>query len=296
MPTLSWPAEVAEKQQKIEPWLQPGSNICLDLHGNPAEADLVIFSDGNHHMALRESINAFVDLHGGSPKVFYLTTPPGVLLQTLKDGAIRLANLVVPVVPHFFAGPPGILDKVVESGRMQSHFPFMESCGNALLVKKGNPKGIENAQDLMRPEIKLFLSNPENEKASYSLYRNSLEKLLTGLDMPWNSIESNLVFGERIHHREAPQALADNQADVAILYHHLARYYVEIFPEHFELVTLEDTAFKNNKSKIHIGVIGEGGRWGKALLYFFLSGQVEKIYGSFGLKKLQDKTLVTCNL
>ena len=44
------------------------------------------------------------------------------------------------------------------------------------------------------------------------------------------------MFGERIHHREAPQALADGKADVAMVYYHLALRYVRVFLGEFEMV------------------------------------------------------------
>ena len=52
---LEWPQEAARLQGSDEPSFgHAGSNLCLDFHGDPKRAGLVVFSDGNHHMALEE--------------------------------------------------------------------------------------------------------------------------------------------------------------------------------------------------------------------------------------------------
>ena len=52
---LEWPQEAARLQESDEPSFgHAGSNLCLDFHGDPKRAGLVVFSDGNHHMALEE--------------------------------------------------------------------------------------------------------------------------------------------------------------------------------------------------------------------------------------------------
>jgi len=56
---LKWPSETVLAEDKIEQWHQPGSNRVLDFHSDPMKADLVVFSDGNHHMALLQCLKAF---------------------------------------------------------------------------------------------------------------------------------------------------------------------------------------------------------------------------------------------
>ena len=50
----------------------------------------------------------------------------------------------------------------------------------------------------------------------------ALERRLSGEGGESKEGSGPIVFGERIHHREAPQALADGKADVAMVYYHLA--------------------------------------------------------------------------
>ncbi|GMT41514.1 MAG: hypothetical protein IEMM0001_2249 [bacterium] len=99
------------------------------------------------------------------------------------------------------------------------------------------------------------------------------------------------VFGKCIHHREAPQCLYENRADVTMLYYHLALRYTRIFPESFEIVYLDELeqnkpATCNITSTYHVGLIGDGGKWGQIFVDFMLSDLVMRIYAEHGLKKI----------
>jgi len=292
---LNWPEELAQAALGEPRWSQAGSNLCLDFHGDPQRARLVVFSDGNHHMALAETLQAFVHWYPDVGDIFYLTMPPSVLLQFLGAGGLCIGNLRFSVAPHIMISPPPILDRAVAAGRMHSHRPFMRSLGNVLLVRKGNPKSIRSIADLARPDIKLFLSNPVNETASYQVYTDSLRALAGRIGQKLDflsdppEVSERVVYGERIHHREAPQTLADGRVDVAFLYYHLALRYTRIFPEQFEIVPVDETpaapAAENVLSHFHTGLIDNGGEWGGQMLDFLVSEEVEKIYRHHGLRR-----------
>lgn len=86
--------------------------------------------------------------------------------------------------------------------------------------------------------------------------------------------KGQVVFGKRIHHREAPQTVAEGEADAAILFYHLALRYIRIFPDLFEMVCLGGSIEKpepgpgNIISKTYMALIGDGGKWGGKLLFF----------------------------
>jgi hypothetical protein len=214
--------------------------------------------------------------------------------ESVRKQEQESGNLCLSVVPQVMISPAPILDRVMVAGRMQAHLPFMRSLGNVLLVRKGNPKAIRSIADLARPDVKLFLSNPVTETASYQVYAESL-KALSGraglmLDFLSDPAESSsrVAYGERIYHREAPQTIAEGRADVAFLYYHLALRYTRIFPEWFELVAVDDTpankpAPGNVVSHFHAGIIDDGGEWGTRLLEFLVSDNVERIYRHHGL-------------
>ncbi len=267
-------------------WQQPMSNVCLDFHGDPATANLVIFSDGNHHMALWDALKEFQKENPNS-RVFYATTPPSPIVQLLKNGQLQIGNLTLSVRPHLFISPPHILDALVDVGYMPEHLPFMKNQGNVLLVAKGNPKHITGIHDLIREDVQLFISNPETESASYQAYMNTLTAMA---ELRIISLENaKFLYGENIHHREAPETIYNGHADVAIVYYHLALRYKRIFPDLFDVVPLGGTVDHpqpvsgNEISLTHIGLIGDGGEYGQSALQFLKSNTVRDIYAQHGL-------------
>ena len=113
---LSWPAERPRAAAPGSEWSQARSNLCLDFHGDPASAQLVVFSDGNHHMALAECVEAFVRRSPGLHEVFYTTTPPSVYLAMLRTGELNLGNLTLRVRPNVVIGPREVVEGLHAEG------------------------------------------------------------------------------------------------------------------------------------------------------------------------------------
>lgn len=291
---LNWPDEGIFYQGTPETWSQPESNQVLDFHGDPLNADLVVFSDGNHHMALEDSLRLFRKNHPQVREIFYVTTPPGPILTLLQDGRLKIGNLVLSVTPHVFLSPPHVMDNLVRQRHLTAHRPFMRNRGSVLLVRKGNPKQISGIGDLARQDVRLFLSNPVTETVSYQGYTDTLKRLAAaeGSDLAFleTSVSTDKVyFGHFIHHREAPEAVASGIVDAAIVFYHLALRYIRIFPEQFDLIPLggtvdkADPAMGNVIGFTHAGVIGDGGPWGSCCYDFLFTRQVAEIYASHGL-------------
>ena len=304
--SLNWPLEAASNSEPQQRWVQTESNICLDFHGDPIKAGLVVFSDGNHHMALEASLQNFCSQHPEVVDIFYATTPPGVLVNLLTQGQLVLGNLTLSRLPNVFISPKGIMDRLQTDGYVHTHQTFMQSRGNVLLVRKGNPKAIRGIEDLLRDDVRLFISNPKTEKASYEVYSETLLGLAEEHGVDQESIKdllsessARLVIGSRIHHREAPQYIFDNSADVACIYYHLALRYTRIFPEHFEIVPFTKSketsgnglkgepgySEKNQCTNYHIGLVGDGGKWGESFLEFMFSDTVAQLYAEHGLRR-----------
>ena len=140
--TSQWPAEILQTGKKRTQWCQPTSNIVLDFHGDPIKAEVIVFSDGNHHMALLPSLQAFVDATPGVSEIFYATTPPGPLVSILQTGALQLGNLTLSIRPHLFISQPHVLENFREKGFIHSHQLLARNKGNVLLIAKNNPKGL----------------------------------------------------------------------------------------------------------------------------------------------------------
>ena len=303
---LIWPAERPRAAAPGSEWSQARSNLCLDFHGDPASAQLVVFSDGNHHMALAECVEAFVRRSPGLHEVFYTTTPPSVYLAWMRTGDLNLGNLTLRVRPNVVIGPKDVVERLHAEGEAGAPVAFARSRGNAYLVRAGNPKGIRGVADLLRPDVIPFISNPETEAASYGVYRETMLAMarLQGLNV--GALERRLsgeadeageggaiVFGERIHHREAPQALVDGRADVAMVYYHLALRYVRVFPGEFGIVCEGWNPEGEGDGEPARGMVETEyaaaptrwmGEWGEAFVEFMRSGEVAAIYEGHGIR------------
>lgn len=287
MNKLPWPDEIASKM--AYPCLSlPDSNLCLDLHGDPLRAGMAVFSDGNHHMALEECLRGFVREHPQVRDVFYTTMPPRLAVEALQAGGLRVGNLSLSIRPHLIISPPAVLDRLVQLGFMRGHRPFVRSRGSALLVKKGNPESIRSIADLARPGVRLFISNPKAETVSHAGYAETLSRLAAArgirLSLGEEGDAPQMVFGEAIHHREAPQAVAAGRADAAIVYYHLALRYVRAFPDLFEMVPLAETDDPDNlRATTHIGLADDPGEWGARAIDYLLGSACAAVYSRHGL-------------
>lgn len=269
---------------------QPQSNLCLDFHGDPARAGLVVYADGNHHMALGECLERFLAANPAPGDVFYATTPPRVIVQAVRAGRLRIGNLEISAQPHLFISPPQVLEPLVREGWLGTPLPLARGRGSVLLVRAGNPKRLQGVRDLARGDVRLFLSNPETEAVSYALYAETLRRLArrAGVALPFlDGAPRGVVFGEAIHHREAPLALAADRADAAIVFRHLASCYLRVFPGCFDTVALAAEGDPDNLAgATHAALVGDGGRWGRAALEFLTGPEGAAIYERHGLDAL----------
>lgn len=287
---LNWPQERARLNGGTPAELTlSGSNIVLDLHGNPAAAKLHVASDGNHHMALAETVAAFLKEVPEAGDVFYMTVPPRIVLAAAEAGAVRIGNLDVPIAPHVVIGPGGLLKQFVTRGIVKDHAPFMQSRGNAVLVRSGNPKNITSVDDLFRSDVILALSNPVTETASFSVYEKEIERRLPGSQIAALLRSDTVPKSSQIHHREIPEILVRGDADASVVYYHLALRYGRIFPDLFDLVPTGPMAddghleTSDNTTAYHVGVAGDGGPFGARFRAFLFSETVTDIYAKHGL-------------
>jgi len=292
-----WPAELASDiNQSYFKWSQANSNIVLDFHGDPSKAKLSLLSDGNHHMALHEVVQKFLKVNPDVEDIFYSTTPPRILYQILQTGGVQLGNLSLGIKPHVVLSPKNIFTQLQSEAYVSQARPFMNNRGCVLLVRSGNPKNIVGVADLLRDDIKLFISNPETENVSFNNYRDTIVTVCNsqGLDgervkeMLTNGHES-VIHGEQIHHREALHSLLNDEVDIAVLYYHLALRYTRIMPDYFTIVPIQDLADENatlkdlSENTIHTGIVGNGGEWGRLFYDFLFSQEVTDIYTHHGL-------------
>jgi len=287
---LHWPMENATGEPPAAADLTvDGSNILLDLHGDPTRARLVVFSDGNHHMALEESLQAFLRLHLECEDVFYATTPPRIVVEALASGVLSSGNLRLRCAAHVFISPDEVLATLHRRGLVGVPAPFMRSDGLALLYRRENPAGVGAAEDLLRADLRLALSNPSTESASFSVYERAVLAVARRAGEDVEAVRRRLhgesVLKSRvIHHREIPALIAADRADLSLVYRHLALRYTRIFPDVFAHRVVDGALLDDGCiSHYHAAAVGDAGPYGRQLLEFLRSETVARIYRSHGL-------------
>ena len=280
---LNWRLDDEAADRSKTCWMHPSSNIVLDIHGDPSNAQLTVFSDGNHHMALRECMESLRQSVSGLDSIAYLTLPPPLLRRLLDHPTLLLGNLRLTLKADMIISPLPVLAELCQLRRCREPIPFAGYKGCALLVTRTNPKNIKTYNDLFRDDVTLFLSNPDTEWVSHRFYRDFLHSQLTpaaraSFDLRLSSGEK-LVIGECIHHREAPLALAEGACDVAILYRHLAIHYQKTYPHLFDLIVPPTDSDKLPPSQpTAVAVVDDKSGVTRQALEYFLSPACKGIY------------------
>ncbi len=299
MTPLPWPPEAAHyPDDAVRSFVAPASNWVLDFHGDPCGAGLAVFSDGNHHMALEAAVRAFAADHPQVGDVFYTTTPPAPLVDALKGNGLALGNLRINRKPDVFIGPDNIIGALADEGFLSNQLPFAESRGCVLLVRRGNPRGIAAIGDLLDDAVVLTCSNPVTERASFVVYEETAINLARAAGVDAEALVHKLtvagpstVHSQIIHHREVPEHIGAGRADAAIVYYHLALRYSRIFPDIFEFIDLggilsEQPPTNTVTTRYHVGLVGDGGEWGRRFYDFMQDEAAQALYADHGLSPL----------
>ena len=244
-PLLAWPQDAAATVDLTE----AGANTLNDLHGEIRQCDLLLSTAGNYHMALKELWPLYARRYGTPANWLYTTSPP-IAHDQVASGGFSVGNLRVTARPQVAVAPQRMVRRLIEAGFADgAPQPLYTTRGNALLVKKGNPKKIRDVFDLARPDVRTATPNPDLERDSFEVYARSIYGIAAHardeaaaqelFDAVFNAPHGAKWYaGSRIHHREVPWSVALGHADVGILFYHLARHAAATFPDIFDIVPL----------------------------------------------------------
>jgi len=292
----SWPPELPSATLPgASFYVSDKSNVVLDFHGSVQDPDLVIFMAGNQYPVLPELIAAFRDWLGAQPsqrgvkaeRIFYATTPPGRLIDAMESGQLLLGNFWLDVRPDklwpdvFMTGPRQ--QRRLQAGKyLDGWSVYTRNRGMVLLVAAGNPKNIRGIQDLLRDDVRVALSSPVREPASFDSYASTL-RAQGGAQFPERVLKkANTVSPAAVHHRENPQLIHDGLADVAPMYFHFGEYLKKHMPEHFDYVALP--AEGNSRDELAISLIHNAPRRAAAAAWieFIRSDVAAAVYYRYG--------------
>jgi len=231
------------------------TDTVLDVIGRfGTPASLVIFTEGNHLMVLLSDdiLGAFPSWAKSQPQfadldldnIVVSTLPQPILVEAIHRGGIAVGNLALEVsrrsgfYPDVFMGYPGPLRQLHQRGVIepQARF-FCRNRGVSLLVRKGNPLGIQSLGDVARAGTRIALPDAGDVRAQC---REAAEVLLgkPGADALFTAEVHSFPGRLGIMHRDLPEMVARSYADVAFTWHHLVSYWSRIFPNQFEAIAV----------------------------------------------------------
>jgi hypothetical protein len=152
---------------------------------------LVIFSEGNHLMALLSDdvLGSFPSWAKSQPEyadldldnIVVVTLPQPILVQMIRTGGIAFGNLTLDVsrksgfYPDIVMAGPDPLRQLRKFGVIEPRARFFaKNHGFALLVRKGNPHGITNLTDVARTGAPIALPDAVIEAGSRARYRTAV--------------------------------------------------------------------------------------------------------------------------
>ena len=191
--------------------------------------------------------------------VVIVTLPQPIVVQMVRDGAIALGSLTLDVsrasglYPDIVMGGPAPLRELRKLGVLEPQARyFSKNRGRALLVRKGNPLGIQGLADVARTGARVAQAD-EIEAGARAGNRAAIEALIgkAGTDAFYAREVKHFPGRLGITHRDVPEMIARGYADVGLTQYHLISYWARTFPNHFELVPI--TGAERSPVKIAFG-------------------------------------------
>lgn len=296
--TLAWPPELPEVlPANAQPYVSEKSNIVLDLHGSVQDPDLVIFMAGNQYRVFPDLLPAFREWakeqsrykQVRTDRIFYATTPPGRLIDAMRAGTFVLGNFWIEVRPgklwpDVFMTGARQQRRLATAKYVDSWSVYTRNRGVVLLIRAGNPKNIRGIADLARDDVRVAMSSPVREPASFESYSNTL-RAQGGPQFPELILKKpNTISPAAVHHRENPQFIFDDKADVAPMYYHFGDYLKSHLPQQFDYIPLPSEG--NFKDEFAISVIRNAPhpKAAAAWLDFIRSDKAAAIYNRNGFE------------
>jgi ABC-type molybdate transport system substrate-binding protein len=192
--------------------------------GDSYTADLVMYLAGNQFMVIEELINDFQSKNPAIETVYVETIPPGQILngQLLQQG--RIDGQDTAMNPDLYASVNlGHLKKLAAADLMRDYMVYIHN-KLELMVAEGNPKNIKGVEDLGRDDLVQSHPNPLTE-GIFRFYGSEMlkeaglyDEVTGGAECKgcW-AVDGRTWFTER-HHRETPQRIEDDEADVGIVW------------------------------------------------------------------------------
>lgn len=218
----------------------PPVDAIADLHGDIVDPQLVVFFAGNQFMVVHDLVEAFRKAHPEYQRVFVETLPPGILARQIESGSLVMGNLKIALRPDVFTdGKASVAAHQAKHGWFAETYDYARN-PLAILVAKGNPKGIRGLADLGRPEVRVSMPNPQWEGIATPIeasYRKAGGEALDQAIMQ-AKVKDGSTFLTTIHHRQSPLRVLQGESDAAPVWATEAFFQQEILHRPVETVAI----------------------------------------------------------
>ncbi|SHF78704.1 molybdate ABC transporter substrate-binding protein [Pedobacter caeni] len=201
----------------------PGIDNIPDLYGDINDPQLVVFFAGNQFMCIDDLLAAFKKSYPQYQRIFAETLPPGILAKQIIHGSIVIGNMRITLKPDVYTAGKNRIDQ------MQEYFERTQLYAKnklALMVRKGNPKGVTSLRNLAEPGIRISMPNPEWEgigkRIEEAYVKAGGQKLKN--EVMTKKVKDSTTFLTQIHHRQSPMRILYNKSDVAPVWYSETHY------------------------------------------------------------------------
>ena len=210
----------------------PDVDNLADFHGNVSDPRLILYVGGNYFFAMAPLVAAFEQQHPEfKGRIYWETLPPGLLEKQIKaGGTVTSGNMTWTAKPDaYFAGlkkVQGLIDQGLLTG------PAVPYVTNTLtiMVPAGNPGQIKDLSDLLRPDLRLAMPNPEFEgiarQIEASLKKAGGDALATAVYK--TKVADGSTVLTQIHHRQTPLFLMQRRAQAGVTWQSEAMFQEQI--------------------------------------------------------------------
>jgi len=288
------------------PALDGHTDTVPDIVGRlGAPIGLAIFTEGNHFPALlggeiiepfRAWARAQAQYAGLTlDNIVVVTLPQPMIVGMLLGGGITLGNLTIEVsrtsgfYPDIVMGGATPLTRLRKASLVETEARvFARNRGLSLLVAAGNPLHLQSLDDLAHPSLRIVMAS-ESEPGARHQYISSLEALIGQEATKSILTHETVTFPGRlgIQHRDVLQAIAGREADVGIIFHHLARFFAATYPELCTMVTVPGAEQYSSTIAMAWTVDALRAPAAKAFSEFFL-GVAREVYPRYGFATMNE--------
>lgn len=257
-----------------------------DLHNTEYmnNADLVLFMAGNQFMVMDELLNRFQNNHSEVEKIFYETLPPGLELRQILAGGARYKEKVIDVTPDVYTSvTKEAMKELSMKDLINDYFIYLHN-RLVLMVREGNPAGINTVSDLGRDDIRISQPGSMEDISGYiyDMYEEAGGNELRKRIMDEKRVEGTTVLTV-VHHRETPLRIKKGTVDAGPVW---ATEVVNALKDGLEVEAVEPGEELDQRDKVnyYIARIKNGSNPQNAdkFLEFIKSPPAQEIYKKYG--------------